>query len=130
MLMDLLWSIHLHLEEFLVDALHVAPESTPAASADSSKPAPDPADVEKARKIKKDVEGDRQTLTDILRGLLVSDLIRVVCSCSMLTSRQSMGLVDSKACEVVDAALLQGAGLLTDKEVFQRKEVRARTSLL
>lgn len=130
LLVDLIWSLDGDLDEVIADAK--AASSNHAGEDPNERDGRDSAvKAEAARKV---AETDKETLAELLKMLLV----RVLSQCSnhlaircLTVSFQRSGIIDAHTCrERLDTSLLTLAGLIPDKVIFEKKEIRTRTGLL
>ncbi|THH02395.1 hypothetical protein EW026_g445 [Hermanssonia centrifuga] len=112
LLVDLIWSIDVDIDEVYQDAklaLANAEQGKTPVVAEGS----DPAEVlAKVAQAKKNAEVDKETLGNFVRQLV------------------SLGVLDSNVCrERLELPMISQAGLVLDDHAFGKKEVRARTAL-
>ncbi|KAI0729395.1 transcription factor/nuclear export subunit protein 2-domain-containing protein [Fomitopsis betulina] len=108
-LVDVVWSVDTELDDFISDAKSALAEEQKGA--DGSKTF-DRDVVARGLRTKQSAEGDKETLAVIVRRLL------------------SLGVLDADVCrERLDLSLVANVGLVPDKLVFEKKEIRTRTGL-
>ncbi|KAJ7591413.1 transcription factor/nuclear export subunit protein 2-domain-containing protein [Mycena floridula] len=106
LLVDMIWTLDLQLDEILADA-----KGAFSSGALSAEAAPS-ALISTVKKAKQNAENDKETLTAILKYLLAA------------------GIVNPLSCrERLESTLLAGAGLIADGATLGKKEVRTRTGL-
>jgi len=126
LLIDIMWSIDLQLDEFLSEA-----KAAVGSSADETMQGVKDAAglMVKAKRAQQNAEGDKQRLQSILKKLLVN-FLNVVYLC-IAHGRQEFGAVNPTHCrERLETSLIAGTGLIQEKSSFDKKEVRMRTGLL
>lgn len=135
LLVDLIWSLDAELEDVLSDARLAAnaeqgQSPTVADDKDDKAAAEHAARLAKIMKAKENAESDKETLTIIVKKLLVRG--HDCSNCSYPShSTKSVGVLDSDVCrERLDTTLIANAGLIPDKLTFEKKEIRTRTGLL
>lgn len=132
-LVDLIWATDAELEDILVDARNASAnaEQAGAQGGEADGPAVNHADlVVGILKAKENVESDKDTLVDITRRLLVSNVIVSLVLDRFIIS-QAIGVLDGDVCrERLDTSLIANVSLITDKVAFEKKEIRTRTGLL
>ncbi|OCB90862.1 hypothetical protein A7U60_g1886 [Sanghuangporus baumii] len=108
LLVDNIWAIDGELDEIISDAKGVVASR----SSEAGKERGNSDEVAKASEMQKTAESDKDMLSQLLKLLLRA------------------GIVDPYLCrERLDTALLTSSGLIADKVLFEKKEVRARTGL-
>ncbi|KAI5124799.1 hypothetical protein M0805_005432 [Coniferiporia weirii] len=111
LIVDLVWAVDAELDELISDARVSSGGGVSSSGGDVNE-----SDVAQAKmkteRAKKVAEGDKEILADFLKRLLIA------------------GIVESPTCrERLDMVLLTMVGLIPDKVVFEKKEIRTRTGL-
>lgn len=126
-LIDMIWAVDAALDEIVAEAkLTIAQGGEQGALTTSDLSAI----FSKAKKTKQSAENDKETVTVIVRKLVVRSRSspRI---CSFLFSPQETAIISPGSCrERLDSAVLASIGLISDKSSLDRKEIRARTGLL
>ncbi|KAL6309570.1 transcription factor/nuclear export subunit protein 2-domain-containing protein [Sparassis latifolia] len=111
-LVDIVWTIDAELEEILADTKAATNAEQGSAGLTAKDKEDIAATVAKVLRSKQNAEADKATLATIVRRLL------------------TLGVLDTDVCrERLDISLIANAGLITDKNAFERKEIRTRTGL-
>ena len=129
LLVDLIWSIDAELDDVHQDAkiaIVNAEQGNGPIVAEGVDTTAVLAQVANAKQI---AELDKETLAETVNLLVVSNF-EVEYHLS-LTALQASGILDADICrERLELPLLHSAGLISDDQAFQKKEVRVRTALL
>ncbi|KIK99679.1 hypothetical protein PAXRUDRAFT_822444 [Paxillus rubicundulus Ve08.2h10] len=106
LLVDIVWSLDAKLDELIADAKAVMAASEQVSDSQKLR------DLPKAAQIKLTAEQDKALLTDVVKRLLFA------------------GVIDVFVCrERLDLTLLASIGLISDRSLFDKKEIRTRTGL-
>ncbi|TDL29757.1 hypothetical protein BD410DRAFT_710827 [Rickenella mellea] len=113
LLVDLTWAIDSELDEILADAkIHSDQDRASPGLKDEVKKSDQSESALKAVKARQNAEQDKEVLAEIVRKLLIADIL------------------EPSACrERLDMNLLTMVGLIQDKALFEKKEIRTRTGL-
>lgn len=126
-LVDIIWTTDAQLDEILVDA-----RSSLSAIPDQDQSSLSPTTVSQLtaiRKAKQVAEGDKEKLQVLVKKLLVCENVSVIFLA--LICPQEFGVISPTSCrERLDTAILVNVGLIPEKILFDKKEIRVRTGLL
>lgn len=126
-LVDIIWTVDAQLDEILVDA-----RTSLSAISDSDQSSSSSAIVSQLSAIKKAkqaAEGDKEKMQVLVKKLLVRDSVSIFFS--RLKCLQECGVISPTSCrERLDSAILVNVGLIPEKTLFDKKEIRVRTGLL
>ncbi len=117
-LVDMVWSVDAALDEVLSDA------KLTLSAVD-----PDPEVAGRAQRAKESTESDKESLQVIVKRLLVR--ANILSLSLRLIKVQELGIITSESCrERLDLGVLANVGLIADKGMMEKKEIRMRTGLL